>query len=188
MRVLNGHAVHSGSGERSEQEGLNIIENWGLHNMKKRKYLTTLLVGLGLLTGGLITTNAAADTILKTVPKSMRGTWKEYSSSGSQFYGKNVFRSKSMTEYAWENHHYHRYDYHLAYYHLANGHPRVNPIYSLGHGRYSIYWGPKGSKWGTMHPTYYRVTTKNIFGHNRHVILEYDGAGFVGAPGVLIRK
>ncbi|GAA3191401.1 hypothetical protein [Lentilactobacillus kefiri] len=156
--------------------------------MKKHKTLMLLLVGIGITTGSFFASNVSASSVLKTVPRSMRGTWKEYSPSGSRFYGKDVFRAKSTTEYSYDSHHYTKYSYHLAYYHLANGHPRVNPIYSFGHGRYSIYWGLKGFKYGTMHPSYYRVTTKKIFGHIRPVILEYYGAGFVGTPGVLIRK
>ncbi|GHP13828.1 hypothetical protein YK48G_12530 [Lentilactobacillus fungorum] len=151
--------------------------------MKKKKLLMTLLVGLGLASGGLMATNVSAATQLSSVPKSWRGTWKDYSSDGSQSYGKTHFTAKTTYYYQKSHGKYHKITYKFATRSsdIQDKTPVHNENYYYGHGKYAFWWQLSTSKYATMHPTYYRMTTKNIFGHKRHVLLTYTGILWGGA-------
>ncbi|GHP14461.1 hypothetical protein YK48G_18860 [Lentilactobacillus fungorum] len=151
--------------------------------------LATVALTLGL-GWGFASTPATAATELATVPKNMRGAWKEYSANGRQYYD-TIHYTATTSYYYYHNKHHQlkRKLYNLATWAPTTKRVRIsNPIYSAGHGRYSIWWQLHGAAGATMHPNYYRITTRNVLGHRHKVLISYSGPQFGGLYSIAIKK
>lgn len=157
--------------------------------MGKHKWLVVLLISFGFCVGALSSTNVSASKQLSSVPKSLRGTWRQYSSDGSDYFGKIHFTAKTTYYYQKSHGKYHKISYKFATRspNTTDKTPIHNENYYYGHGKYSFWWQLSTYTYATMHPDYYRLTNRNIFCHKRHVLLEYYGVGWHGSPSVMIK-